>query len=121
MKSKITLKLLSKNAEDRYQSINGLIHDLEKCKDQIIKEEISDFDVGSNDYSHTLDIPQKLYGRENELEQLNIALHTVLNNEEAKLCLVNGIAGIGKSLLINELNKSVTKISGTFISGKYVY
>lgn len=117
--SNITLKLLAKNAEDRYQSIKGLIYDLEKCEDQIKKGVSNNFEIGSNDYSPSLEIPQKLYGRDNELMKLNAAFEAVLYNAETKLCLVEGIAGIGKSLLINELNKVVTRANGIFISGKF--
>ena len=67
--SAIAMKLLAKNAEDRYQSAEGLKFDLETC---LIKLQasgyISNFVAGSADKAGQLNIPQKLYGREQKLQ-----------------------------------------------------
>ena len=69
--SKIVQKLLSKNAEDRYQSAFGLEHDLKKCFEQWTeKAEIQEFTLAQNDYSGKFQIPQKLYGRDAERRKL---------------------------------------------------
>uniref|UniRef100_UPI003593BB7C serine/threonine protein kinase n=1 Tax=Aquiflexum sp. TaxID=1872584 RepID=UPI003593BB7C len=67
----IILKLLSKNAEDRYQSIPGLLVDLHLALKHLEESgHIHDFEVGSTDIASKLTISQKLYGREKEVEIL---------------------------------------------------
>jgi len=69
--SAIISKLMAKNAEDRYQSSARLSADLKACLDQLVsKEHIDDFEIGQNDISNRFQIPQKLYGREKEIETL---------------------------------------------------
>ena len=64
-------KLLAKNAEDRYQSAAGLHYDLKQCLDQLERTgQIEVFELGQNDFSDRLQIPQKLYGRETDIEHL---------------------------------------------------
>ncbi|WP_299198605.1 serine/threonine-protein kinase, partial [uncultured Amphritea sp.] len=69
--SQIILKLMAKNAEDRYQNIFGLKQDLQCCLDQLNSSgKIDPFEIGQKDISNRFQIPQKLYGREKEIEVL---------------------------------------------------
>ena len=69
--SAIILKLLSKNAEDRYQSATGVQTDLEKYLQRLSPEDtIEGFPLGEADYAGWLRFPQKLYGRDRELKEL---------------------------------------------------
>ena len=69
------LKLLAKNAEDRYQSAYGLKADLETCLCQWqANGYIEDFPPGAHDFSEQLSLPQKLYGRESQIALLLTAL-----------------------------------------------
>lgn len=78
--SNIVLKLMAKNAEERYQSAWGLTADLEKCLDQLQSQGIIvNFPLGSEDISDLFQIPQKLYGRESEIETLITAFERVSN------------------------------------------
>ncbi|HXA48610.1 MAG TPA: protein kinase, partial [Burkholderiaceae bacterium] len=78
--SDIVLKLLSKNAEDRYQSLKGLAADLQRCLNALSKgHSIERFKLGEHDVSERLQIPQKLYGREGELGQLIGAFNRIAN------------------------------------------
>jgi serine/threonine protein kinase len=61
----IVLKLMAKNAEDRYQSALGLKHDLEQCLHQWGQTgEMTPFELGQRDICDRFTIPEKLYGRE---------------------------------------------------------
>ncbi len=125
--SDIILKLMAKNAEDRYQSAWGIKSDLELCVHQL--EEIGRIDriqLGLQDVSDQFQIPQKLYGRKAELEALLAAFDRVAGtgNEgsspfKVEMMLVSGYAGIGKSALVQELYKPITQKHGYFISGKF--
>jgi len=64
----IVLKLLSKNAEDRYQSIAGLLSDLILIQDlKSSNTPIGRFKTGLQDIPSRLRISQKLYGRSSEI------------------------------------------------------
>ncbi|WP_423753469.1 serine/threonine protein kinase [Chlorogloeopsis fritschii] len=68
--AEIILKLMAKNAEDRYQSAAGLLADLELCLNQLeTKGEITGFVPGRLDVLSQLLIPQKLYGREKQVDE----------------------------------------------------
>ena len=91
MLSKIVMKLMQKNAEQRYQSAFGLRSDLKKCREQLQQSGvISEFTPGVNDRSEKFHIPEKLYGRQKEIE-----------------------------LLVNEVQNPLVENRGYFISGKF--
>lgn len=190
--SAIVMKLMAKNAENRYQSAAGLLADLEICLHQLeTTGEIADFIPGSLDILSQLLIPQKLYGREQQVNQLLAAFERVgagspesvppnqdiqkpalphpetvarlaafervgagspesfppnqntenpalpnsktiapesfppnQNTEkparsQSELMLVSGYSGIGKSAVVNEVSKPITRSKGYFISGKF--
>jgi predicted ATPase/signal transduction histidine kinase/tRNA A-37 threonylcarbamoyl transferase component Bud32 len=117
--SEIVLKLMAKNAEDRYQSATGLLADLELCLKQLKSQGIiTDFVPGRLDFLSQLLIPQKLYGRENQVNELLAAFERVTSGT-SEMMLVSGYSGIGKSVLVNEVNKPITRRQGYFISGKF--
>lgn len=69
--SDVVMKLLAKNAEERYQSTYKLKADLEACLDAVRHgRQIDGFVAGREDRSDKLQISQKLYGREKELDTL---------------------------------------------------
>ncbi|MEG3986198.1 AAA family ATPase [Microcoleus sp. S28C3] len=116
--SDIVMKLLSKTAEDRYQSALGLKVDLETCQQMLSSGEISHFIIGKLDsYSQFL-IPQKLYGREREVASL-LEAFTRVSAGTTEMMLVSGYSGIGKSSLVNEVDKPIVGARGYFISGKF--
>nr|AEH57218.1 ser/thr kinase [Prochloron didemni P1-Palau] len=131
--SNIIMKLTAKAAEDRYQSALGLKADLEECQAQLEHTgRIEVFPLARHDSIKQLQIPQKLYDQEAELEQL---LETFRNVTQAKvqtelteaissqqnieILLVGGYSGIGKTSLIQELYKPLSQQQGYFISGKF--
>ncbi|HMA97253.1 MAG TPA: serine/threonine-protein kinase PknK, partial [Polyangiaceae bacterium] len=114
----VVLKLLAKAAEERYQSAVGVAHDLERCLKQLrMGQTIVEFGLGEHDYSGELSIPQKLYGRENELTQL-LATFERTRNGTKELLLVSGVAGVGKSALVYELQQQIVR-GGYFAAGKF--
>jgi predicted ATPase/signal transduction histidine kinase/tRNA A-37 threonylcarbamoyl transferase component Bud32 len=117
--SSIVMKLLAKNAEDRYQSAAGLKVDLETCRSQLQNfGKIEKFRLAQRDIGDRLLIPQKLYGREREVQTLVDAFERV-SQGTAELILVSGYSGIGKTSLVNEVHKPIVKARGYFIAGKF--
>ncbi len=115
----VIAKLISKNAEDRYQSSYGIAADLEKCRDEINKGfQDVDFELAKADVSRTFQIPQQLYGRQKELERLELHFDNA-SRGSVEFCLVSGYSGVGKSVLVHELGRSVVKKRGYLIQGKF--
>jgi len=118
--SDIVMKLLSKLAEDRYQSATGLLADLEECRRQWqATRHIERFPLGRADVSDSFQLPQKLYGREAEVATLLAAFGGVAGSGRAEMVLVAGYSGIGKSALVAELHKPIVAQRGYFITGKF--
>jgi len=118
--SAIVMKLLAKTAEDRYQTAAGLAVDLRKCLGEWESHQrIEPFPLGANDASERLMAPEKLYGREHEIETLLGAVDRIVANGATELVLVSGYAGIGKSSVVNELQKALVPPRGLFASGKF--
>ncbi|MEH2185482.1 MAG: AAA family ATPase [Nostoc sp.] len=128
--SEIIGKLMAKNAEDRYQSTLGLKYDLEICWRQWRETgRIDGFELGVRDICDRFIIPEKLYGRQAEVESLLAAFDRVANPPESPLgkgglrgvemILVAGFSGIGKTAVVNEVHKPIVRSRGYFIKGKY--
>jgi PAS domain S-box-containing protein len=117
--SAITMKLLSKTAEERYQTAVGVESDLRRCLSQWESQGwIDDFTPGARDTPDRLMIPEKLYGRDREVDTLLTAFNRIAGGGRAELVLVSGYSGMGKSAVVNELHKPLVPPRGLFASGK---
>ncbi|WP_249793963.1 trifunctional serine/threonine-protein kinase/ATP-binding protein/sensor histidine kinase, partial [Bradyrhizobium cenepequi] len=117
--SAITMKLLSKTAEERYQTAVGVESDLRRCLSQWESQGwIDDFTPGVRDTPDRLMIPEKLYGRDREVDTLLTAFDRIVGGGRAELVLISGYSGIGKSAVVNELHKPLVPPRGLFASGK---
>ncbi|NEO87290.1 MAG: AAA family ATPase [Spirulina sp. SIO3F2] len=117
--SGIIMKLMAKNAEDRYQSALGLKHDLEQCLQSLENtEEVPEFELGERDVCDRFNIPEKLYGREAAVQTLLDAFERVTKGS-SEMLLVAGFSGIGKTVVVNEVHKPIVRQKGYFIKGKF--
>ncbi|WP_212626258.1 AAA family ATPase [Pseudomonas sp. PP3] len=120
MLSQIIMKLLAKTAEERYQTAASVEHDLGRClADLQSLGRIPLFALGEQGTSDRLLIPEKLYGREQEVYTLIAAFDRVIASSTPELVLVTGYSGIGKSSVVNELHKALVPPRGIFASGKF--
>jgi len=118
--SAIVMKLLAKTAEERYQTAAGLRSDLERClATWDAQGTIGHFTLAEQDEPDQLLIPEKLYGRADEINLLLAAFDGVVKSGTSRLVLVSGYSGIGKSALVSELDKALPAIGGLFASGKF--
>ena len=69
--------------------------------------------------SDRLLIPEKLYGRQREVDALLASFDRVVAGGRPELVLVSGYSGIGKSAVVNELHKSLISHRALFASGKF--
>ena len=118
--SSLIMKLLAKNAEERYQTASGLEADLLRCLAEWESYRCIDaFPLGAHDASDRLRIPEKLYGRAREIEALLAAFDRVVAQGTPELVLVSGYSGVGKSSVVNELHKVLVPPRGLFAAGKF--
>jgi predicted ATPase/signal transduction histidine kinase len=118
--SAIIMRLVAKNAEERYQTAAGLEADLRRCLSEWQSHgRIDPFTLGAADVSERLLIPERLYGREREVEALIAAFHRVVAQGTPELVLVSGYSGVGKSSVVNELHKALVLPRGLFAAGKF--
>ena len=116
------MKLLAKNAEERYQTAPGLEADLRRCLAEWQSTgRIDPFPLGAHDASDRLLIPEKLYGREREIDALLAAFDRVVANGTSELVLVSGYSGVGKSSMVNELHKVLVRPRGLFVDDRRLH
>jgi len=117
--SSIILRLLSKAAEDRYQSAAGVTADLQRCR-YALKEkgEIPHFTLAESDRSPVFTVSGRLVGRDAQLVSLLSAFDRTAEGG-SELLLVRGHSGIGKSVLVHEVLRSLVTRQGLFFGGKY--
>jgi PAS domain S-box-containing protein len=118
--SAIIVKLLAKNAEDRYQTAAGVAADIQECLKRLDADgRIEPFALAAHDASDRLLIPEKLYGRDAEIASLVAAFERVVAGGTTEFALISGYAGIGKSSVVNELHKAMVPPRGLFAGGKF--
>lgn len=112
--SELTLKLLSKAPEDRYQTAMRLMQDLRRLEGNTAIEFLPD-----RDRLNRINIPEKLYGRCKQLEMFQNEFDEVVKTGHARMLLISGRSGVGKSAFVHTLCESPTRDFGFFVSGKF--
>ncbi|WP_026604079.1 AAA family ATPase [Methylomonas sp. 11b] len=117
--SEIIAKLILKQPEKRYQSASGLLADLLRCqKEHEITGTVSDFGIGQHDRSRRVIFISKMVGRQSETELIRQEYSQVTQGRFRSV-FISGLSGIGKTRLIQELQKPLVKNRGYFSSGKF--
>jgi serine/threonine protein kinase len=114
--SRIILHLLEKEPDNRYQSADGVVHDLERLRDA--RAGHGEFRVGERDFPVRLLPPSRLVGRDEQVTALKDAFADALAGRCAGV-LVSGVPGVGKTALVDELRPVVTASGGWFVAGKF--
>ncbi|HEY9730646.1 MAG TPA: AAA family ATPase [Drouetiella sp.] len=116
----LILELLKKAQDDRYQSASGLSYDLNLLQQlSATNNWPTDFKLGTRDRTRRLIMPEKLYGRQQELQLLTQAFDRMMHENKAQLLLVSGYSGIGKTSLVRHLYEPLGKEQGFCLSGKF--
>ena len=123
--SDIIATLLVKVPERRYQRAKGLKADLQTClyswqkteKDTLVPE-ISAFVFKEKDFCYQVSIPSIMVGREQEKNRLLDEYQRVCTGKFG-VAMISGLSGIGKTRLIQELERPIAGQRGYYTSGKF--
>ena len=114
--SEIVLRLLRKAPEERYQTVEALIADLEEAQRRwSASGTIEPFELGRGDFDSGLPIPDRVYGRHDELAQLDQLGRLAADGGHA-LVTVGGVSGSGKTALLNAFANTLPPAS-RYVSG----
>ena len=113
--SDIVMHLLEKEPDNRYQTAEGLVYDLQRVRDAPAQGVVR---VGEHDVPLRLVPPSRLVGRDDEVASLQEAFEEALTGR-CRGVLVGGAPGVGKTALVDELRPVVTSRDGWFVAGKF--
>ena len=116
--SAIIMHLLEKEPDNRYQSADGLVYDLERLRDARADPRTAAPQVGEHDIPVRLLPPSRLAGRDAEVAELRDAFAEALDGRCAGV-LISGAPGVGKTALAGELRPVVAGGGGWFVTGKF--
>ncbi len=117
--SHIVAKLMIKQPEKRYQSGSGLLADLVRCRDEFSAiGTIREFALETSVHTHSVAFISKMVGRDDEADIILDEYEHVARGGFRSL-FISGLSGIGKTRLIQELQKPIVRHRGYFTSGKF--
>jgi diguanylate cyclase (GGDEF)-like protein len=116
--SEIILRLIEKEPDRRYQSAEGLLHDLRIARERLANGDRARFELGEHDFPMRLSSPSRLVGRDAEIEALRGAFENAMTGQQRGVLIV-GDPGVGKTALINELRPIVSASGAWFVSAKF--
>ena len=112
-------KLILKAPERRYQSASGLLADLIRCRDEYrATAAITPFQLGLRDITKRTIFISKMVGRQVEAD-LILGEYGQVTQGAFRSLFISGLSGIGKTRLIQELQKPLVRHRGYFTSGKF--
>ena len=114
--SAIVMHLLEKEPDNRYQTADGVVYDLERVRD--VGAGQGALRVGEHDVPFQLLPPSRLVGRDAEVAVLQAAFEEALAGR-CRGVLVSGAPGVGKTALADQLRPMVTGAGGCFVAGKF--
>jgi signal transduction histidine kinase len=117
--SQVIMHLLEKDPDNRYQTADGLLYDLELLRDAAARPGAAAvFRAGEHDLPLRLLPPSRLVGRDGEIAALEEAFEDAMSGR-CRGVLVGGAPGVGKTALADQLRPVVTGADGWFVAGKF--
>ncbi|KAL0476442.1 hybrid signal transduction histidine kinase dhkG [Acrasis kona] len=113
----IVNKLANKNPQDRYQTANGLLYDLELLQHRLSNSNTEPFEICTRDFYRLIDFGNQLYGREESLQQIQSSFQKTILHKRVRVEVVKGYSGMGKSSLVSKLLSTIKKSNVAI--GKY--
>ena len=107
--ARIVHKLMAKNPDDRYQSGQGLLRDLERSRRD------TGFALGAHDVSERFQISSRTYGRRAEIEAIMDAFASASRGAK-EMVLLTGKAGMGRTAVLQEVERRIPPEQGRLLS-----
>jgi predicted ATPase/GAF domain-containing protein len=115
----IIMMLLDKDPEARYQTAAGVAHDLRQVLARSVADATAEpFPLRRADATAVVRAPERLYGRDEELARLLVALRRTRAGG-SEFALLAGCSGTGKTALVEALRHEVTAAGGVLAAGKF--
>src|SRR4051794_12954920 len=111
-------RLLEKDPDNRYQTADGLAHDLEHLTDALGRRSAGPLLIGTHDARFRLRPPTQLVGRDAETATLRGAFESALTGE-CRAVFIGGGPGVGKTALVEQLRPVVAAHGGWYLAGKF--
>jgi signal transduction histidine kinase len=116
--SEIVMHLLEKEPENRYQTADGLVHDLEAVRDAPAGAADAALRIGERDFPLRLLPPSRLVGRDAQVATVREAFDEALTGR-CRGVLISGAPGVGKTALAAEVRPVVASRGAWFVAGKF--
>jgi serine/threonine protein kinase len=117
--SDVILKMMAKTPEDRYQSAKGLKRDIEILIARYRSNDWHNFVAGEVDRNSQFILPQTLFGRSKERGVILSAFEHAKAAGGSHLLIVKGYSGVGKTSLVNEIQRPVIKAKSYIAASKF--
>ncbi len=114
----LVMRLLSKMPEDRYQSAAGVLEDLLRVGEHLRAGSAATFVLGPDRRSSRFVLPERLYGRSGALQFLHEGLEQAYRGEPVALAVL-GDAGVGKTVVVQELDRRLADAGGWLVSARF--
>ena len=116
---RIITRLILKQPEKRYLSAAGLLADLIRARDEYAATgSVAEFPVGLRDHGKRVIFISRMVGRREDALSIQREYDAVIGGEFRSV-FISGLSGIGKTRLIQELQKPLVQHRGYFTSGKF--
>ena len=117
--ARLIARLLAKEPEHRYQSHHVLRRDLrairDGLRDPVLLQQVV---LAQGELSEQFRLSGRLYGRGDEASQLHQAFEAAAVGP-ARLVAIGGVSGIGKTALVQDVQRSLLAHRGQMVSGKF--
>ncbi|MCX5495729.1 AAA family ATPase [Kaistia dalseonensis] len=115
----IVLKLVAKDPEQRYQSVESLQADLHIARRMLAETgEVAAFALGRGELAPKASLSNRIFGRAAELADLVGTFDRIRRSGNSELVFISGEAGVGKSALVEQLAKILPAADAHFAIGK---
>jgi hypothetical protein len=105
----IIMKCISKNPEDRYQTMHSLVVDLMTARQILASSDTNQtFELSLYDKLSVFQPSRQLYGRGHAFQTLKEAFHRMQQTGRVEVVSVRGLAGSGKTSLIQQYCREIT-------------
>ncbi len=119
MLGEIIAKMCLKEPEKRYQSGLGLYKDLNRCAEEYnSSKNVVKFKIGLQDHQRRVIFISKMVGRRIEAKTI-LNQYDLVTRGGFSTVFISGLPGIGKTRLIQELQRPLVEHRGYFTSGKF--